>query len=115
MARLWQEAGFPRGFMKLNVEMIGGSQAQLSFQSGLIMLHTDYMNAQWHPDYVGVQVLLTMDYVQVGLSNTTGMANHHQTFMFESACYGRILTFFTDLRFPCPNPDPFGLSNGTES
>lgn len=103
--------------MEIKVESLGGAEYVFSFQQNLIMLHCHVISAQWNPDQVGVEVMLSKDCVKVGLSailprevDAIHFPNHHQSFYFKPKCYPDLLKFFKALGFPCPNSDPFGLS-----
>lgn len=81
-----------------------GLNATLSYQMGLIMLHTDNVCAQWHPDNVSVQVYKFLDHVKVAFNDHSqadqSMINNYQSFYFLPEHYESICELFRMLRFP---------------
>ncbi len=91
--------------LEINVKTKSGSEAIWSFQYNLIMLHSDFISAQWEPDSIGVEVLHQGCSIKVGMHPTTGVSNY-QSFCFSVDSYDEILLFFKFLRFPCHTPNP---------
>ncbi len=96
------------------VKTMDGKEATWSYQMKLIMLHTDFISAQWEPDSIGVEVMHHKDCIKVGMHPVRGNSNY-QSFYFDIRYFGEILTFFRSLGFPCPTPDIFGYHKTKEN
>lgn len=90
---------------KLVLILPNGDEAVLSYQSDLIMLHSDCISAQWPPQNVGVEVCSfgRDKTVKVGFHPTNGMHfQNYQSFYFKKEHEQDLLVFFKKLGFPCP-------------
>lgn len=92
----------------IEVKLVSGETVTISYQMDLIMMHSQWLSAQWHPDQVGVQVSRQEKCVQLGISailprevDIKHFPNHHQSFYFDKNEYDTILNFFKKLGFPC--------------
>ena len=78
-----------------------------SYQSNLIMLHADFISAQWEPNKVGIEVMKQPENMKVAIHHIG--VGHHQSFYFKQDNFEDLLCFFRLLGFPCRTPNPFGL------
>ena len=95
------------------IKTIDGQEATWSFQMKLIMLHTDFISAQWEPNSIGVEIMHHKNCIKVGMHPVGGNTNY-QSFYFDVQFFEEILTFFKTLGFPCPTPDIFGYHKTKE-
>ena len=92
--------------IELKVTTASGQEVIWSYQMDLIMLHGDFISAQWEPDCLGVEILKQEHNVKVGM-HTIGGGNHYQSWYFEIKDYEALLGFFKKLRYPCQDTNPF--------
>ena len=95
--------------MIVPVTFSDGSLGELSFQSGLVMLHSEIISAQWHPDRVGLTLqFIREDAFKMGLQVVAPdtlrvdmqMLQSYQSFHFAESCFDDVVTFFKTLRYP---------------
>jgi hypothetical protein len=94
--------------MEIEVQGLRGECVNLSYQMGLIMLHSSYISAQWHPKHVGVEVSSGFGMektFKVAFWPTNGLhVDNYQSFFFMIDDMAKTLLFFKKLGFPCPQP-----------
>jgi len=88
-----------------NLTLIGDQEAQLSYQSDLIMLHSDAISAQWSPNNTGLTVMKTSELVKLGFTTVSrtgdsSVSRNYQSFHFVPENYDEIKAFFSALGFP---------------
>ena len=92
--------------MEKNLSLMfkGGGKAFLSYQRALIMLHGDFISAQWQPDSIGIEIMVYDQTLKVGFHPNGNVQhfNNYQSFYFEREHYDEVLKFFKSLGFPCP-------------
>ena len=96
---------------KIDVKLINTSSLlTISYQSDLIMLHSDFISAQWHPDTVGIEIQSYNDTVELAFHpNSKTSPYNYQSWYFDIEHKEAILKFFMLLGFPCPQTPHFDM------
>lgn len=82
----------------VEVKLIDGYTATLSYISDLIMLHTPTTSAQWDPQLTGIEILAYERGVKVGFHTNNG-SQTYQSWLFDATSKKAIVTFFRSLGY----------------
>ena len=94
-----------RKLMEIELNLHGGGKATLSYTLDLIMMHSDFISAQWQPDSIGIEVMAYDDTVKVAFhpysKDVKHFVNNYQSWYFDIAHKDELLDFFKKLGYPC--------------
>ena len=82
----------------VEVRLISGYTATLSYISDLIMLHTPTTSAQWEPQLTGIEIQTYGNGVKVGFHTNNG-SQTYQSWLFDITSKEAIVTFFRSLGY----------------
>ena len=85
--------------MKINceVDLLSGHIAHLSYVSGLIMLHSATINAQWQPSTTAIKLTKTAKVLKIGFHSHDSLT--YQSWRFDVSSEAKLNTFFTYLGY----------------
>jgi hypothetical protein len=84
---------------EIEIELSTGARALLSYQNRLIMLHSDFISAQWEPDSVGINLERIDDRVDVCFWPSKS-PNNYQRWSLAIKEYYKVRGFFVALGYP---------------
>lgn len=82
----------------IEVTLVDGYRAQLSFISDLIMLHTPTTSAQWEPALTAIELSVFDRVLKVGFHSNNG-SQTYQSWLFDATSTDAINTFFVQLGY----------------
>lgn len=91
----------------IELTLLSGAKATLSYQHGLIMLHSPDISAQWFPNRVGIQLMGSSEAeCQLGFHTNSqsdiAVCQNYQSFFFKGSKFKEVSQFILNLGFP-PN------------
>lgn len=91
---------------ELKVKTVTGYEMTFSYQADLIMLHSDFISAQWSPDCTGIEVANQGVNVKVAFHTISKITDvnfpPYQSWYFNVDEFEPLLAWFKSLGFPCP-------------
>ena len=79
------------------VDLLSGHIAYLSYTTGLIMLHTSTINAQWQPSNTAIELTKANNALKIGFYCHNSFS--YQSWLFDVNSESKLNTFFTYLGY----------------